>query len=116
MPSVQGCIDIDGDGFKDLILTHHLASSDHVSRYYKGKDESIDSKPFEDEHKWAGSGKGTSMGPEFDDAKARWGDITVLKGAYGSPDSYILFAVGSSDVDNNIIYWDYNADRDTFDR
>ena len=118
VPSVQGCIDIDGDGYKDLILTHHLVKAEFVSRYYKGKDDSVDGKPFEDDYKWASEGKGSSMGPNSNAHKARWGDITVLKGAYayGSPDTYRLFAVGSKSVANNVLYWDYIPDKDRFNK
>jgi len=102
VPILQGCVDIDGDGYKDLLVTHHLQSSQFVARYYKGKDDSIDGMPFEQNHQWASTGKGTSMYGPLNEHKARWGDLQFIKGG-----PIRLFAVGTEGKSNHVLYWDY---------
>ena len=115
VPIVQGCMDIDGDGHKDLLVSHHLENSKFVARYYKGKDDSSDGKPFEATHQWASRGTGSSMGPAGEHtSKARWGDIQIV--TVGSTVRKRLFAAGSEGENNNVVYWDYDPVRDTFDQ
>ena len=113
VPIIQGCVDIDGDGYKDLLVTHHLEKSKYVARYYKGKDDSSDGKPFESTHQWASTGEGSSMSGSLGEHKARWGDLQIIND--GSTVRKRLFAVGSEGENNNVIYWDYHPDSDTFD-
>jgi hypothetical protein len=101
-------MDIDGDGYKDLLVTHHLENSKYVARYYKGKDDSSDGQPFEATHRWASTGPGSSM----EEHKARWGDVQIIND--GSTVRKRLFAVGSEGENNNVIYWDYDPVSDTF--
>jgi len=113
VPIIQGCIDVDGDGYKDLLVSHHLENSKYVARYYKGKDDSADDNPFENTHKWASTGKGSSMFGELGNHKARWGDLQIINN--GDIIKKRLFAVGSQGENNNVIYWDYDPVADVFD-
>jgi len=113
VPISQGCVDIDGDGYKDLLVTHHLKSADYVARYYKGKDDSSDGLPFEATHQWASTGAGSSMEVSLRQHKARWGDVQFIND--GSTVRKRLFAAGSEGENNHVIYWDYDAASDTFD-
>lgn len=118
VPIAQGCLDIDGDGYKDLLVTHHTKSSNYVARYYKGKDDSEDGLPFEATHQWASTGAGSSMEGSLKQHKARWGDIQIIKEGYnygGTTFRKRLFVTGSEGEKNNVIYWDYNKATDTFD-
>ena len=110
VPIMQGCVDLNGDGYKDLFVTHHLEKSKYVARYYKGKDDSIDGRPFEEVHQWASTGQGTSMDPALKGPKARWGDIQFIKDGTAR-----LFAVGTEGTSNHVLYWDYDPSTDTFD-
>ena len=114
VPIIQGCMDIDGDGHRDLLVTHHLQKSKFVARYYKGKDDSSDGKPFEATHQWASTGAGSSMAGFIGEHKARWGDIQIIND--GSTVRKRLFASGSEGQNNNVVYWDYDPVSDTFDR
>jgi hypothetical protein len=107
VPIVSGMHDVDGDGFKDLLITEHTNKAEFVARYYKGKSDR-DGKPFESNYRWTSDGAGTSMAGNGH--KARWGDIQVI-----SPSVQRLYAAGAEDTDNNVIYWRYDKARDTFD-
>jgi len=110
VPIIQGCLDLDGDGYKDLLVTHHLAGAKFVARYYKGKDDSIDGVPFEQNHQWASTGKDTSMSVALKEHKARWGDLQLINGGPAR-----LFAAGTEGKSNHVIYWDYDPSTDSFD-
>ena len=114
VPIIQGCVDVDGDGYKDLLVTHHLENSEYVARYYKGKDDTADGLPFEQEHRWASTGEGTTMFGELGNHKARWGDLQIITNDDGTTKKR-LFAAGSEGENNNVIYWDYDNTTDTFD-
>ena len=113
VPILQGCADVDGDGYKDLLVTHHTTSSEYVARYYKGKDDS-DDVPFESVHQWASTGKDSSLFADLGEHKARWGDLQIINNE-GTVKKR-LFAVGSENDDNNVIYWDYDPIKDKFQR
>jgi len=110
VPIIQGCLDLDGDGYKDLLVTHHLEKAKFVARYFKGKDDSIDGIPFEQNHQWASTGQDTSMDVALEEHKARWGDLQFIKGG-----PVRLFAVGTEGKSNHVIYWDYDPSKDLFD-
>jgi len=114
VPIIQGCVDVDGDGYKDLLVTHHLENSEYVARYYKGRDDSADGLPFEKVQQWASTGEGTTMFGELGNHKARWGDLQIITKDDGSTVKR-LFAAGSEGENNNVIYWDYDPETDTFD-
>jgi len=110
VPIIQGCVDLDGDGHKDLLVTHHLEKAEFVARYFKGKDDSIDGVPFEQDYQWASTGQGTSMDAALKESKARWGDLQFINGG-----PVRLFAVGTQGMSKHVIYWDYDPGTDTFD-
>ena len=53
------------------------------------------------------------MSGSLGEHKARWGDLQIIND--GSSVRKRLFAVGSEGENNNVIYWDYHPESDTFD-